>query len=62
MVERIKLKHIHYSSTGYICTEVTKLDTTVMEVRLGRMSLTKEYACDKEYFNDTTKTYTLVGR
>ena len=33
-----------------------------MEVRLGRMSLTKEYACDKEYFNDTTKTYTLVGK
>ena len=44
-----------------MCTEVTKLDTTVMEVRLGRMSLTKEYACDKEYFNDTTRTYTLVG-
>ena len=41
---------------------MTKLDKTVMEVRLGRMSLTKEYACDKEYFNDTTKTYTLVGK
>ena len=39
-----------------------KLDNTVMEVRLGRMSLTKEYACDKEYFNLTTKTYTLVGK
>ena len=39
-----------------------KLDNTVMEVRLGRMSLTKEYACDKEYFNVTTKTYTLVGK
>ena len=33
-----------------------------MELRLGRMSRTKEYACDKEYFNHTTKTFTLVGR
>ena len=38
------------------------MDNTVMELRLGRMSVTKEYACDKEYFNDTTKTYTLVGK
>lgn len=48
-------------TTGYVCTEVTKLDKTVMELRLGQMSITKEYACDKEYFNASTPTFTLVG-
>ena len=33
-----------------------------MELRLGQMSITKEYACDKEYFNASTPTFTLVGR
>ena len=50
------------SSTGYVCSSVRGLSSTVMELRLGRMSVTQEYACDKEYFNDTTKTFTLVGR
>ena len=53
---------LYCSTTGYICSEVVRLDSTVMELRLGRMSLTKEYACDKEYFNESTETFTLVGR
>ena len=52
---------MYCSTTGYICSEVVRLDSTVMELRLGRMSLTKEYACDKEYFNERTETFTLVG-
>ena len=32
-----------------------------MELKFGKMSLTKEYACDKEYFNESTPSFTLVG-
>lgn len=47
--------------TGYVCTEMVRLDDTVMELRMGKMSVTREYACDQEYFSDSTSTSTLVG-
>ena len=50
-----------FSTTGYVCTEITRLHDTVMELKFGNMSLTKEYACDKEYFNESTPSFTLVG-
>ena len=31
----------HHSTTGYVCTEMTRLAATVMEVRLGNLSLTQ---------------------
>ena len=55
------LQLFYFSTTGYVCTEMIKLDDTVMELRMGKMSITKEYACDKEYFNTSTPTFTLVG-
>ena len=33
-----------------------------MELKFGKMSMTKEYACDKEYFNESTPSFTLVGK
>ena len=30
-----------HSTTGYVCTEMTRLAATVMEVRLGNLSLTQ---------------------
>ena len=56
------LQLFYFSTTGYVCTEMIKLDDTVMELRMGKMSITKEYACDKEYFNTSTPTFTLVGK
>ena len=56
------IQSLHFSTSGYICTEMIKLDDTVMELRMGQMSITKEYACDKEYFNMSTPTFTLVGK
>jgi len=48
---RLVMHETRGCTTGYICTEMIKLDDTVMELRMGQMSITKEYACDKEYFN-----------
>ena len=45
-----------------MCTELRRLASTVTELRLGRMSVSREYACDTEYFNSSTHTFTLVGR
>ena len=56
------LQLFYFSTTGYVCTEMIKLDDTVMELRMGKISITKEYACDKEYFNTSTPTFTLVGK
>ena len=56
------LQLFYFSTTGYVCTEMIKLDDTVMELKMGKMSITKEYACDKEYFNTFTPTFTLVGK
>jgi len=48
-------------STGYVCTTLRKRDNKVAEMRMGSMSVTPEYACDKEYFNNTLPFHTLVG-
>ena len=39
-----------------------KRDNTVAEMRMGSMSLTPEYACDKEYFNSSLPLHTIVGK
>jgi len=58
---RIVMHETRGCTTGYVCTEITRLHDTVMELKFGKMSLTKEYACDKEYFNESTPSFTLVG-
>ena len=33
-----------------------------MTVRLGNISLTRDYACDREYFDSSSPEHTLVGK
>ena len=45
-----------------MCTTFRKRDNRVAEMRMGSMSVTPEYACDKEYFNNTLTFHTIVGK
>ena len=42
-----------------MCTTFRKQDNRVAEMRMGSMSVTPEYACDKEYFNNTLIFHTI---
>jgi hypothetical protein len=48
-------------TTGYVCTALTMRASTVVEVRMGAMAMTQDYACDKEYFNSSLPAMTIVG-
>jgi hypothetical protein len=45
-----------------VCTTFRKRDNRVAEMRMGSMSVTPEYACDKEYFNNSLPFHTIVGK
>ena len=45
-----------------MCTTFSKRDNRVAEMRMGSMAVTPEYACDKEYFNNTLPFHTIVGK
>ena len=39
-----------------------RVHSTVITVRLGNISLTRDYACDREYFDSSSPEHTLVGK
>lgn len=45
-----------------MCTTFRKRDNRVAEMRMGSMAVTPEYACDKEYFNNTLPVHIIVGK
>jgi hypothetical protein len=45
-----------------VCTTFKKRDNRVAEMRMGSMAVTPEYACDKEYVNNSLPFHTIVGK
>ncbi|TRY75905.1 hypothetical protein TCAL_00678 [Tigriopus californicus] len=45
---------------GYVCSQLYKISGNVARIKMGKLSRTPEYACDKYHFDEDSLTPTLI--
>lgn len=48
-------------TTGFVCTLMKRRAESVVDILIGRLSATPEYACDQDYYTPSLPPTTLVG-